>query len=501
MALGMTRLVKCVPNFSEGRDSNFVRATIEMVESVADVFVLDHTQDPDHHRAVVTFAGPPEAMEEAAFRAVKLASERIDLRVHQGVHPRVGAADVVPFVPLEGVGMQECVALAHALGARIGRELRIPVFLYEEAASQPARRPLEAIRRGGVAGLAARMAQDPLWQPDFGPDRPHVSAGMTVVGARPILVAFNVNLATRDLAVARSIARSLRMSSGGLPAVKAMGVELTSRAQVQVSMNLVNIEVTPVHVAFEAVRRKAEEAGVAVAQSELIGLIPQRAVLASAQAHLRLEALTADRILEHRLMRIRMERQGWWQRPLSEVLGLFGGTTPTPAGASLAALVGMLTAQLSAKLARIGGDDPAKHTGPGNGTAELMQLTRELCRLAEADAQAYQAVLIQQRAMRSDSDRSRAYDRAVAHATEIPLEMAELLLKLMHQLAHMNHTSKITVLVDLEICRAMARSSLESMLRVVDNNYKYLDNQSLKSDMRSRRDKIESCLEGLKGLC
>jgi glutamate formiminotransferase/glutamate formiminotransferase/formiminotetrahydrofolate cyclodeaminase len=257
--------------------------------------------DPDHHRAVLTFAGAPEAVAEAAFQAAKTAAARIDLRTHQGEHPRVGATDVVPFVPIRGVTMRECVELARTVGRRIGEELKIPVFLYEQAATHPAHANLSDVRHGGLSGLAARMADDPAWTPDFGPRRLHPTAGATAVGARRILVAFNVNLKTNDLGIAKAIAKTVRQSSGGLAHVKAIGVPLASRGHVQVAMNLVNIDHTPVHVAFEAVRRAAEQRGVQVTGSELIGLVPRQAVAQARTAGIQIDSFDPSKVLEARL--------------------------------------------------------------------------------------------------------------------------------------------------------------------------------------------------------
>lgn len=295
------RLLECVPNFSEGRNADTVRALIDAVQAVPGAALLDHTMDADHHRAVLTFAGAPDAVAEAAFQAARTATARIDLRRHRGEHPRVGATDVVPFVPLRGVTMEDCAATARLVGERIGRELGIPVFLYEQAQARSNRARLETIRKGGLEGLARRMETDPEWTPDFGPRRLHPTAGATAVGARRILVAFNVNLDTGDLDLAKAIAKTVRQSDGGLPHVKAIGVPLAGRGLVQVAMNLVNIEATPVHAAFEAVRREAEQRGVRVAGSELIGLVPRQAVT-QAQAHgIRIDSFDPSKVLEARL--------------------------------------------------------------------------------------------------------------------------------------------------------------------------------------------------------
>ena len=301
------RIVECVPNFSEGREAGTVRALIDAVRAVPGVAVLDHTMDPDHNRAVLTFAGAPEPVAEAAFQVAKTATARIDLRRHQGGHPRIGATDVVPFVPIRGVTMRDCVELANIVGRRIGEELKIPVFLYEQAATHPARTNLADIRRGGLSELAARMAGDPAWTPDFGPPRLHPTAGATATGARRILVAFNVNLGTNDLAIAKAIATAVRQSDGGLAHVKAIGVPLASRQHVQVAMNLVNIDDTPVHVVFEAVRREAERRGVRVTGSELIGLVPRQALLQAEAQGLQIDCFDPSKILETRLEQAGLE--------------------------------------------------------------------------------------------------------------------------------------------------------------------------------------------------
>jgi glutamate formiminotransferase len=283
-----TTLVECVPNFSEGRDPAKIEAIVEAIRS-AGAAVLDRSSDHDHHRSVVTFAAPADLAGEAAFRAVRQAVASLDLRSHSGVHPRIGAADVVPFVPVRGVTLADCAAIAQQTGRRIWEELRVPVYLYEAAALRPECRNLADIRRGAV----------PL--PDFGGPALHPSAGAVVVGARKFLIAFNVNLQTSDVAIARRIARAVRFSSGGLPYVKAMGVLLASRNLAQVSMNLTDFEQTSIPVAFEAVRAQAAQYGVAIAGSEIVGLVPRKALDPEAAAQLQLENFGPHLILENRL--------------------------------------------------------------------------------------------------------------------------------------------------------------------------------------------------------
>ena len=288
-------LVECVPNFSEGRDAAKIDAIAAAIRS-AGALVLDRTSDADHHRSVVTFAAPAGVVEEAAIRAIREAAASIDLRVHSGVHPRIGAADVVPFVPLHGVTLDDCARIARHTGRRIWEELRIPVYLYEAAALRLECRNLAEIRH----------ARPPL-HPDFGGPERHPSAGAVVVGARKFLIAFNVNLASSDVAVARRIARAVRASSGGLPAVKAMGVLLASRNQAQVSMNLTDFEQTSPRTAFDAVSQEAARSGVAIAGSELIGLIPQQALSPGDLPVLRIENFHPSMILENRLQQL-----SWW---------------------------------------------------------------------------------------------------------------------------------------------------------------------------------------------
>lgn len=298
---GMERVVECVPNFSEGRDPRVVEGLVEAVESVAGALVLGTHVDPDHNRSVVTFVAPPEVVVEAAVRVVARASELIDLSRHAGQHPRMGACDVLPFVPVRGVGVEECVALAHEAGRRIWDELNIPVYFYESAALRPERRNLADVRRGGFELLREQIAAAPERAPDVGEPRVHPTAGACIVGVRPLLIAYNVTLKTGDLGVAKRIARAVRERDGGLLHLKALGFELESRGVVQVSMNLTSYERTNLHHAFEAVRREAEKLGVEVLASEVVGLVPRDALYAAAAHFLKLENYTSDVVLENRI--------------------------------------------------------------------------------------------------------------------------------------------------------------------------------------------------------
>jgi glutamate formiminotransferase len=293
-------VIECVPNVSEGRRPAVIAAMADAVRAVAGVRLLDHSSDASHNRSVFTLAGDASGVEQAVLALVERAAADIDLRTHRGEHPRLGAVDVVPFVPIEGVTMAECVALARKVGAAIADRFNIPVYLYEEASSNPLRKNLEDIRRGEFEGLAARMATEG-WAPDFGPATPHPSAGATVVGARMPLIAYNINLATDRLDVAKKIAAAIRHSSGGYRFVKAMGIKLEDRGIVQVSMNLTNYEKTPIFRVFETVKREAERYGVAILESEIVGLVPSAALNAAAEFYLQIEGFKPEQVLENKL--------------------------------------------------------------------------------------------------------------------------------------------------------------------------------------------------------
>ncbi|HTK29108.1 MAG TPA: glutamate formimidoyltransferase [Vicinamibacterales bacterium] len=293
-------LIECIPNVSEGRRPEVVSAIADAIRRAPGVRLLDWSSDASHNRSVFTLAGDAPGLEQAIMGLFEQAVAQIDLRTHSGEHPRLGAVDVVPFVPIEGATMADCVALARKVGAEIARRFDVPVFLYEEAASDPARRNLEDIRRGEFEGLAAKMAT-PAWAPDFGPASPHPSAGASVVGARMPLIAYNINLATDRLDVAKKIAAAIRHSSGGYRFVKAMGVALADRGIVQVSMNLTNFEKTPIFRVFETVKREAAAHGVAILESEIVGLVPSAALNRAAEFYLQLEGFKPDQVLEHKL--------------------------------------------------------------------------------------------------------------------------------------------------------------------------------------------------------
>jgi len=293
-------LIECIPNVSEGRRPEIVAAMADAIRRVAGVRLLDFSSDASHNRSVFTLAGDPVGVEQAVLALVERAVADLDLRTHHGEHPRMGAVDVVPFVPIDGATMADCVALAKKTGAAIADRFHVPVYLYEEASANPARKNLEDIRRGEFEGLAAKMATAG-WAPDYGPAAPHPTAGAMVVGARMALIAYNINLATNRLDVAKKIAAAIRHSSGGFRYVKAAGFMLADRGIVQVSMNLTNYEKTPIARVFETVKREAARHGVAILESEIVGLVPSAALTAAAEFYLQIEGFKADQVLENKL--------------------------------------------------------------------------------------------------------------------------------------------------------------------------------------------------------
>jgi glutamate formiminotransferase len=318
-------VIETIPNVSEGRRPEVIAEIVKAVTRTEGVWLLDHSADPSHNRSVFTMVGGAEGLRSALLRLFDVAVARIDLRTHRGVHPRLGAVDVVPFVPLAPTTMGECVDLSRSMGREIAERFNLPVFLYEESASHPARRRLEHVRRGQFEGLSEKMRQ-PQWTPDYGPWVPHPSAGATVVGARPPLIAFNINLGSNDLAIAREVAAAVRESSGGLPCVKALGLPLAHRGVVQVSMNLTNFARTPVQMVFDAVQHLAGERGVRVLDSELIGLIPSAALAETTPDRLKLAGFNVSQFLE---VRIR-ERVGGGQAGSSSASGRLDGGMPNP---------------------------------------------------------------------------------------------------------------------------------------------------------------------------
>ena len=420
----MPRLVECVPNFSEGRRREVVDGILDAIATVRGVTLLDREMDPDHNRSVLTFAGEPEAVVEGAYRAIERAAALIDLNHHRGQHPRMGATDVVPFVPVEGVTLDDCAELARTLGRRVGESLGIPVFLYEAAATSPARVSLADVRRGEFEGLREAIGKDPARRPDFGPERIHPTAGATAIGARRFLVAFNANLNTSDVRVAKAIAAAVREQGGGLKHVRALGFSIENGRRAQVSMNLVNVEATPIHRVLALVRDEAARHGVAIAGCEVVGLVPEAALLASAEHALQLEGFRRDQVLELRLRTPPLTEAV----PVAEFLDSVAAATPTPGGGTVAAFAGALASCLATMVANLtlGRKKYAEAEAAMLETKlEAERLRRELLALARRDSEAFEAVLAARRVPQStpveQADRDARVAAAELEACRVPL--------------------------------------------------------------------------------
>jgi glutamate formiminotransferase/formiminotetrahydrofolate cyclodeaminase len=455
-------LVECIPNFSEARRPEVVEAIIAAI-AAAGVTVLDYHSDSDHNRTVVTYVGAPAAAEEAAFQGIRKAAELINLDGHTGSHPRIGATDVVPFVPLSGVSMEDCVVMARRLGERVGRELNIPVYLYEDAATQPERVDLENIRRGQYEGLKAEIETQPERKPDFGPARLG-PAGATVIGARHPLVAYNVYLNTNDLSVAKAIAKGLRQSSGGYRYVKALGMLVDGMAQV--SMNLTNFSQTPVYRVVETIRREAARYGVNIHHSELVGLIPQEALIDSVVWYLQLDGFKADQILEQRLYAA-ASRSGAAACP--SFLDSLAAANPTPGGGSAAAHAGAMGAALVAMVARLT-VGKKKYAAVEAQMIEILnqaeRLRRELTTAINEDSAAFEGVMasfkLPKDTPEQQSVRAEAIEKATLQAAQVPLTVAQKSVGVMALAERAVALGNLNAISDGASAAAMARAALTS---------------------------------------
>jgi glutamate formiminotransferase/formiminotetrahydrofolate cyclodeaminase len=453
-------LVECVPNFSEGRNEATLAALRAALTGVPGVRLLDVQADASHNRSVFTFVASPEAAVEAAFRAARVARERIDLTTHQGEHPRMGATDVVPFIPVRDVTMDTCVALARTLGERIGTELEIPVFLYARAATRPERERLPSIRKGEFEGLRERIGSDAAAEPDFGPERIHPTAGATAVGARPFLIAYNIYLDSTDVGIAREIAKTIRTSSGGLPAVQAAGFEVDGLAQV--SMNLLDLDETSPATVFGAVEAEARRRGVGIARSEVVGLIPERGILGAGAAALKLPD-AADHLLEARIR----EAEG---PPLDGWLDELAAAAPAPGGGSASALAGAVAAGLVAMVCRLTLGRKAYAAAAPRARAILEQaeaLRGDLRRLVDRDAVSYDGVMAAYKIPKEDPARTPAIDTALVAAAAVPLETARAtatVLELAGEIEAIgNRNARSDAKVAALLAHAAARGALENV--------------------------------------
>jgi glutamate formiminotransferase/formiminotetrahydrofolate cyclodeaminase len=419
------KLIECVPNFSEGRRPEVVAAIRDAIAGVAGAHILDTSADASHNRCVITFVAPIDVVADAAFAGIREARERIDLTAHAGEHPRMGAADVVPFIPLEGATMEDCIALARSLGERVGRELGIPVFLYERAATRPDRENLADVRRGEFEGIRSEIGRTPQRTPDFGPPAVHPTAGAVAIGARPFLVAYNVYLGpASNMPVAKEVAKAVRGSAGGLKYVKGLAFEVDGQAQV--SMNLVDTEKSPLHQAYDMVKMEAEARGVTPTWSELVGLVPERVLFEAAVRHVRLRSFTPDMVLERK---VRAAISGG--ESLSEFVGSVASPSPTPGGGSVAAHAGALAAALAQMVAGLT-VGKKRYAAVDAEMRELAvraaALGNTLAALVARDASAYAVVAAAHKlpaeGEAQQREKAARVDDALMHAADVPLDTA-----------------------------------------------------------------------------
>jgi glutamate formiminotransferase/formiminotetrahydrofolate cyclodeaminase len=495
----MKRLIECVPNFSEGRDPAKVDAIVSAMSSVAGVYVLDREMDADHNRSVVTLAGEPDAVAEAALRGVGKAMELIDLTQHTGAHPRVGATDVVPFIPIEGVTIEDCVALAHRTGHEIWARFRIPVFFYEAAAKRPDRVNLENVRRGQFEGLREEMKHNHDRQPDVGEPKLHPTAGVTVVGARKFLIAYNVNLNTSDVGIANKIAKAIRFSSGGLRYVKSMGVELKARNLAQVSINLTDFEQTPMHRVYEMVKREAERHGAVPVGSEIVGLIPKKAIETAADFFLQLENFSPAQVFENKLAAalsgapLEAAKDGKFASLARPFLEAVAAPTVTPGGGSVSAMAGALAASLGQMVAGLSRKKKSQAGYVDRLSAELDALRHIADELAEAidrDAASYDAVITAFKLPQSNVDevqkREAAIQGATKGASKVPLEVAEHTVALFERLGQLDAIAAASMRSDLEVARYMAAAGARGALANVEINLDGITDSAYVALMRTK---------------
>ncbi|PYO11541.1 MAG: glutamate formimidoyltransferase [Gemmatimonadetes bacterium] len=473
------KLVECVPNFSEGRRPEVVSAIRNAIAAVKGVSVLDVSSDASHNRSVITFIAPVDTAVEAAFAGIKVAGQHIDLCKHSGEHPRIGAADVVPFIPLEGSTMEDCIALARALGEKVGRELKIPVYLYERAATTPARENLAEVRRGEFEGLREELGKNPARNPDFGPAKIHPTCGAIAIGARPFLVAYNVYLGpASNLHIAKSIAKAVRGSSGGFKYVKGLGLEVDGQAQV--SMNLVDTEKTPLHLAFDFIKMQAEAQGAQVTWSEIVGLVPERVLFETAVSHLQLKQFTPAQVLERQVREVMSGGES-----VSGFLAAIASSNPVPGGGSVAAHAGALAAALTQMVTAL--TIGKKKYAPVD--AEMKEaalraaaLGNQLAALVKRDAEAYarvsEAYKLPKEPAEAATRRSETVTSALLKAAEVPLDTARAAVEVAQLAALVAEKGNANAVTDAGVAALLAHAAAKGAAYNVRVNVQALDEKS-----------------------
>jgi len=488
----MQTIIACVPNFSEGRDAQKVEAIIQALLAGPDVYLLDKEMDADHNRSVITIVGTRESIGEAALRGIGKAAELIDLNRHQGAHPRIGVTDVVPFIPIAGVTLDDCVRIAEWVAEEAWRRFQIPTYLYEAAARKPERKNLENIRRGQFEGLRDEVRTAPERHPDFGEAALHPTAGATVVGARKFLIAYNINLDTSDVAVAKAIAKKIRASSGGFPCVKAMAAELKARNIAQVSMNLTDFETTSIGTAFDAVAQEAAAHGVGIVGSELVGLVPRRALEDAAVHYLKLENFHPELIFENRLAQIinqqsaqEAQRKASTLRSMTErFVAALAAPTPTPGGGSVSALAGALAAALGEMVCGV--TLTRKSFEPHHPTLRvsrdsLAALRERLLENIDRDTLSYEAVMAAFKLPKSTelekTSRTKAIEEASKTAANVPLETAELAAEVARVVGSLRDITIPQAASDLTVALQLAQAARRGAIENVRANLPSIHDQ------------------------
>ena len=484
----MSTLVECVPNFSEGRDKAKVDAIVGAMK-VDGVYLLDREMDADHNRSVITLVGEREPIQEAAIRGVGKAAELIDLNQHQGAHPRMGAADVVPFIPIDGVTLEDCVTMARHVGEQIWKRYQIPVYLYEAAATTPERQNLENIRRGQFEGIRAEIASNPARKPDFGEARVHPTAGATVVGARKFLIAYNIFLNTPDVDIAKKVAKAARFSSGGLRFVKGAGFLV--RGQAQVSMNLTDFEQTPIQRVFELVKKEAARYGVAPLSSEIVGLIPKKALESAAEWFLQIENFDSSLILENRLSAVMGGKMalGGLRAGVEPFVEQLAAPTATPGGGSAAAASAAMAAGLATMVASMSRGKKAYvqyERALSEAIARLSELLEALKAAIDADAESYNAVMKAYKQAKDSAGKDGVIDDALKQATNVPLGVAERAREVAAIVETLKPITNPNMKSDLTTAFALARAAMEGALANVDINLESLKDQVFAAETRKR---------------
>jgi glutamate formiminotransferase len=491
-------IVECVPNFSEGCDKAKVDAIVAAM-NVDGVYLLDREMDADHNRSVITLVGEREAIQEAAIRGVGKAAELIDLNVHKGAHPRMGATDVVPFIPIDGVTIEDCVAMARHVGEEIWKRYQIPVYLYEAAATRPERQNLENIRRGQFEGIRAEIAKNAARKPDFGEARLHATAGATVVGARKFLIAYNVFLNTADVEIAKKLAKAVRFSNGGMRFVKGAGFLV--RGMAQVSMNLTDFEQTPVHRVFEMVKREAARYGVTPVSSEIVGLIPKKALEQAAEWFLQVENFDSSLILENRLAAVMSGKMavGGLRAGVEPFVEQLAAPTATPGGGSAAAAAGAMAAGLAVMVASMSRGKKAYSQYEEElsaAIAKLGPLREELKAAIDADAESYNSVMQAYKTAKTVSapEGEAMIEAGLKQATSVPLGVAEKAREVAGIAQSLFAITNPNMKSDLTTAMALAKAAVTGALANVEINLQSLKDQVFAGEVRKRAEALSEVI-------